>query len=147
MDLQHFLTNAWRWKCGLNETAPVKMPSLESLRNSERSPRFEQYRLNRKIMGAFRYGLFGDPAKPKYNRIDSIIKRVELYKATGNDELLCDIANIAELEFEEGTHPLKHFASVDDGEHVAVIGSECVHDPVGAAGVLTCRKCKEILVD
>lgn len=121
MTLQFFFSNAWRWSCGLPENEIKKLPDLESLKNSERSERFEKYRMNRKVFGAFRYGLFGDPKKQNWNRIDSIISRAKNYQLTGNDELLCDIANLCELEFVEGKHPNKHFASIDDGEHVKAI--------------------------
>ena len=116
--LDFYLKNLWRWKCDLPEKDLVKLPSLETLKQTERSEQFEKFRMNRKIMGAFRYGLFNAKGKPKWDRINSIIDRAKKYKENGNDELLIDIANLCELEFVEGTHPKKHFHSVDDGVHV-----------------------------
>ena len=69
---------------------------------------------NRMIMGALRYGLLGAPGKPQYDRIASIIKRLKFYTEDGNTEHLVDAANLCLCEFVEGTHPLKHFGSVDD---------------------------------
>lgn len=97
------------------------MPDLDSLSKSEWSNEFERLRRNRFIMGAFRYGLMGDKSKPQYNRIQCIERRLELYRKTGNLELLVDISNMAELEFIEGTHPNRHFKSVDDGLHTETL--------------------------
>ena len=73
-----------------------KMPSLEELRKTEWSPLFEVYMRNRLIMGAFRYGPFGEDTK--YDNMASVIRHVELYRETGNTEHLVDIANIAMKE-------------------------------------------------
>lgn len=97
------------------------LPDLEDLRVSEWSPEFEGLMRNRMIMGAFRYGLLGDSKKPKYDRVSSAIKRLKEYQKSGNTESLVDAANICLLEFSEGNHPLKHFNSVDDGEHTPVL--------------------------
>ena len=55
---------------------------------------FELLMRNRLKMGALRYGLnFCNAAgKPQYDRTQSAIKRLELYRETGNDELLVDVA-------------------------------------------------------
>jgi len=52
-----------------------------------------------------------------YDNVGSIEKRIALYKKTGNDEILVDCANLCMCEFVNGTHPKKHFKSVDDGVH------------------------------
>ena len=92
-------------------------PDLVSLRDTEWSEEFEQLMRNRLIMGSFRYRLLGDPDKPKYNRVDSVRRRLDEYERSGNTEMLVDAANGCLLEFVEGTHPLKHFAPNDDREH------------------------------
>lgn len=115
-----FLQNLWRNSIGLPDLAPAAIPPLESLRESEWSPAFERLMRNRLIMGRFRYSPLGNVAdKPQYDRMASIEKRTQQYKATGNDELLVDIANLCLLEFCKGRHPAKHFHAIDDGEHVA----------------------------
>ena len=91
---------------------------LFDLKRTEWNYGFEQLQRNRLVMGAFRYGRLSIPGKPVYDRISAAVHRLEEYKMTGNDELLVDVANFMMLEFVEGKHPLKHFASVDDGRHV-----------------------------
>ena len=87
--------------------------SLDDLRKSEWSRKFETLMRNRLVMGAVRYGRM-NTAKPKYDKIPSIIERVKKYQKGGNLEHLVDVANLALLEFEEGSHPLKHFSSIDN---------------------------------
>ncbi|MCK5127593.1 MAG: hypothetical protein KAR42_15155 [candidate division Zixibacteria bacterium] len=95
----------------------VELPDVLTLIRTEWSSKFEEYMRNRMIMGAFRYGRLNTPEKPQFDRIGSALKRLELYRKTGNTEHLVDIANMCLLEFEEGTHPNKHFKSMDDGKH------------------------------
>lgn len=107
-----FLDDLWEDSIG------VRPPrGLDLLRLTEWSPRFERLMRNRLIMGALRYGRLGSEGKPKYDRIESIRKRLNEYERAGNDELLVDVANLCVLEFEEGEHPTKHFRAIDDGEH------------------------------
>lgn len=74
-------------------------------------------------MGAFRYGLIGAKGKPTFDRVEYMKVKLERYSSTGNLEALVDVANLAMLEFLEGTHPKKHFSSLDDTcEHAAVKG-------------------------
>jgi hypothetical protein len=98
------------------------IPDLEILKVTEWSKKFEKLMRNRLLMGRFRYNsCLTDGKKNKYDSIGSIIKRAKEYKKTGNDELLVDIANIAMVEFEKGTHPHKHFHATDDGEHAELL--------------------------
>lgn len=92
--------------------------SLEQLRESEWSAKFESLMRNRLLVGRFRYGRMGDPAKGQFDRLKSIEERLARYRDTGNDELLVDIANLSLVEFVCGRHPKKHFEAVDDGPHV-----------------------------
>ena len=102
------------------EEKPKDFPTLEELERTEWCSDFEQKCRNRMIMGALRYGRLRAKGKPQYDRIASARKRLDIYEATGNDEHLVDVANLCRLEYVEGTHPLKHFSSVDDGEHTEV---------------------------
>lgn len=105
--------------CGLIKPKRI---DINSLYDSEWSLMFEKMMRNRLVLGAVRYGKLGDPCKPKYDRMGSIKKRIEIYKKTGNMELLVDIANLCLIEFEEGTHPTKHFCPLDDHDfHVEVL--------------------------
>ena len=94
-----------------------RKPSLESLSKTEWSKKFETLMRNRLIMGALRYGLLHAPGKARYNRIDSIRQRLDLFDADGNAEHLVDIANLCLLEFEEPNHPKFHWKAQDDGQH------------------------------
>ena len=117
--MHNFLKNLWYWKCGKPETGMNQFKyNVKDLYKSEWSPIFEQFCHNRLVMGALRYGRLYEPNKLDYDRIGSIEKRLNLYRKTGNTEFLIDIANLCMLEFGEGKHPLKHFNSIDDGEHV-----------------------------
>lgn len=103
-----------------SEYADHRRLNIAELQGSQWSDEFEKLQRNRLIVGAFRYGTAfqNDPSRKNYNRVASIIKRLELYNETGNTELLVDCANLCMLEFVEGDHPLKHFKAADDGEHM-----------------------------
>lgn len=100
----------------------TRVPDLDSLRETEGCPEFHRLRQNRLIMGGIRYGLFGDPRKPQYDRVASAHKRLEAYQQTGNTEHLLDVANMMELEWVEGQHPNKHFHAQDDSPHTEIKG-------------------------
>jgi len=118
---QFFINNLWRWKCGLPELEPEKPVSYEQLQKTEWSVNFEQLMRNRLMVGSLRYGRIGGSNKPKYNRVESMLKRLQKFNESGNKEYLVDVANLCLLEFEECTHPNQHFESVDDGDHVTII--------------------------
>lgn len=121
MTLQYFFDNAWRWKCGMPETSIEPLPSLEDLKATEWDEGFEQLMRNRLVMGAIRYGRIGVKGKPQYDRVRSMIKRLNNYHEGGNKELLVDVANLCLLEFVECNHPKQHFHAVDEGDHVTRI--------------------------
>jgi len=95
------------------------VPSLKELKELCWSGEFEQLMRNRLIMGAFRYGPLKRQKKGAFDIIPSIHARLQMYVDTGNLEHLVDCANLCLVEFEKGTHPKKHFASIDDGHHTA----------------------------
>ena len=118
MNERHFLDNLWRRNANMKETEIRKTGhSILYLRATQWSDDFESKMRNRLIVGSIRYGLLGASGKPKYDRISDMIRRLEKYKETGNDESLVDVANLALCEFVEGTHPNKHFRSADDATH------------------------------
>lgn len=102
-------------RAGLGDAVQPRY-SFAVLVQSEWSHRFEQLMRNRLIMGALRYGALRSAGKPQYDRIGSMIRRLEKYRASGNLELLVDVANLCLCEFEEGNHPNKHFRAVDGDE-------------------------------
>jgi hypothetical protein len=101
---------------------PVRrLPPLEALRATQWSEQFERLRSNRMVFGAFRYGPIAEQRRGKpYDNVGSAIKRLELYRETGNQEHLVDVANICMVEFETGKHTAKHFQASDDdsGTHI-----------------------------
>lgn len=99
-----------------------RLPPPAELAVTEWSAEFEQLMRNRMLMGAFRYGRFGEHAEAggsPHDNCASIEKHVALYRTTGNTEHLVDVANLAMKEFCVGVHPLKHFAALDDAAHHA----------------------------
>lgn len=78
---------------------------------------FTKLMQNRLVMGHMRYGPLGHEDKPNYDHVKAIRDKLKLFEATGNDEILVDIANYALVEFIEGVHPKKHFSATDDTDH------------------------------
>jgi hypothetical protein len=91
-----------------------RLPSPRSLTRTERCMEFDQLRINRKIIGAFRYGMIGAHGKPRYDRVSDCIERLRLYQQDHNAEHLVDVANLMELEFVEGDAVV---TPTDDGTH------------------------------
>lgn len=124
-----FLSNLWRWKCNLPEIdyslSKEVTVNLEELKKTEWSIEFENLMRNRLLMGSIRYGKMGHGSipkgKPKYDRCESIRKRLSFYEETGNLEWLVDCANMCLLMFEERVHPDAHFDAKDDGYHDKII--------------------------
>lgn len=115
---QPFLDHAWRTLAGRHAgVSTTAAPSLTELFRSEWSVRFETLMRNRLVFGALRYGRLGAAGKPRYDRLASVQRRLAAYRATGNQEHLVDAAALLLVEFEEGTHPLRHWGASDDGEH------------------------------
>lgn len=77
---------------------------------------FLQYMFNRLLMGRLRYGPKTE-GSVKYDLIDAIKAKLNIYETTGNTEMLVDIGNYAMLEFRFGNHPKKHFEAHDDVAH------------------------------
>jgi len=100
-----------------NGSVGDKAESLDSLRQSEWCPEFEQLMRNRLLVGRFRYGRMDDPNKGDYDHICSMIQRLRLYQKTGNLEHLVDVANLALVEFRHSKHPNRHFSAEDDVIH------------------------------
>jgi hypothetical protein len=98
---------------------PQRAPPLESLQETEWSPEFERLMRNRLIMGGMRYGLLGAAGKPKYDRVASMKKRLDLYLQDRNAEHLVDVANIALCEFVEGDHD--GVTALDEHKHHAQV--------------------------
>jgi hypothetical protein len=106
-----FLRRRLLEKAGLAPAGPsVASELFEEYLRTEWSPLFERRMREKLWQGAFRYGRIGAPGKPQYDRVAEIKRRLAAYVLEGNTEFLVDAANLCLLEFEEGKHPLKHFA-------------------------------------
>jgi hypothetical protein len=113
------MTNTEFLRRRILERANIKLPNLPSLMKTEKSDEFERLRMNRKVLGAMRYGLLGSPGKPNYDRVSCMIRRLNEYLRDKNAEHLVDVANLAELEFVEGKH--NGVIPSDDGIHTEEI--------------------------
>ena len=56
---------------------------------------------NRLTLGGMRYGIFGDPNKPKYDNLTGIRHRYRTFTERGDGEMLVDCANLAMCHFVE----------------------------------------------
>ena len=121
-EVDFFIKNLWRRSVGLSELSPEPRPTLKDIYEKQWSKEFETYMRNRLAMGYFRYGSLERQSKGQYDNIGSILKRLTLYKKTGNDEILVDVANLAMVEYMLGNHPLKHFKAEDGGIHTEKAG-------------------------
>jgi len=99
------------------ERHSITVPPLDDLKRTEWSDKFERLMRNRLLIGALRYGRIGADDKPSWDRMQRARRCIDEYEKTGNLEHLVDLGNMALLEFEEGTHPKRHFAAADDGVH------------------------------
>ena len=64
---------------------------------------------NRMVMGGMRYGrLIHQTNGNGYANLTSAAKRLNLFCESGNSEWLCDVYNLAMIEFKIGHHPKKH---------------------------------------
>lgn len=89
----------------------------------EYSEKFDELRKNRVETSFFKYG----PAKKNFGdgyvqTIPTLERCLEKYKATGNTEYLCDLANYAMFEFMYPQHPKGHFRATDSNESAGVVG-------------------------
>lgn len=81
--------------------------------------KFEKHMRDRLSMGYYRYSVdICKGGKGSYDHIGSCIKRLQAYKATGNQEHLVDVANLCLIEFVRPSVDVEvFFEAVDDGEH------------------------------
>ena len=102
-------------RAGLTEPPKAKF-NLMALEVSEWSREFEKLMRARLVMGALRYGTLSEKRikGKRWDLIEPIRKKVELYEQTGNTEYLVDAANYCLLAFECDNHPNKHFRALDD---------------------------------
>jgi len=78
----------------------------------------------RMITSFFKYGPVAKNAGEALERVwDSMEKRLNLYKETGNTEWLVDAANFIMMEYMFPQHPKAHFRATDSNESPGVEGT------------------------
>lgn len=111
-DCDLFIDDLWRDLAGMPVRVEHAYP-LELLRTTQWNVDFEKRMRDELVIGALRYGpirgsIADAPPKPNYDRTSAIASRIGEYVETGDVSLLVGIANLAMLEYTEGTHPLRH---------------------------------------
>jgi len=91
-------------------------PDIEELKRTQMNAKFIELMEARMVIGTLRYGYY-QTSETKFDHVESLKKRLELYAQTGNLECLVDLANIAMIEFTRPTHPHAHLKGQDDQNH------------------------------
>ncbi len=96
-----------------------KTETLEELVVSQTNPEFEEKRLQRMVIGRFRYAKVSEQAsgEKSFKNLESLEKRIQLFRETGNGEHLVDVANMCGIIYKLQQHPTWHFESTDDASH------------------------------
>jgi len=118
---KYYQKHRWRLEHGYGETELTDV-LFDEYKDTEWSPEFEKLMRNRLVVGGLRYGKMGHEeiphGKPRYDRVKTMKRRLDLFSETGNAEYLVDIANFSLLLYEERDHENWHFdPRDDDGEH------------------------------
>ncbi len=80
---------------------------------SEVSPQFLRLMIAAMMVSFHKYGALRDAYPERVNAIDSLKKRLDKYRTTGNTEYLIDVANFAMIEFMHPAHAKAHFQPTD----------------------------------
>jgi hypothetical protein len=65
------------------------------------------------LVSSFKYGAVAEAYPERVNAIDSLKKRLDAYRKTGNAEYLVDVANFAMIEFMHPAHAKAHYTATD----------------------------------
>lgn len=84
--------------------------------HSEFSFEFIRLMKNRMDFSYYKYGMIKDAYPHKVNALESMEKRLEKYRQTGNTEWLVDAANFLMIEFMLPAHPKAHFKATESHE-------------------------------
>lgn len=102
--------------------------TVEEIAKTEYSEEFDNLRKRMMITSFYKYGLLKENyANKLINSIDSLEKRLEAYKKTGNAEFLADVANFAMIEFMCPQHPNARYRPTDSDESPGIQGI-CVQE-------------------
>lgn len=72
--------------------------------------------VDRMSVSFHKYGPVAEAYPGKVNAVDSLVKRLDRYRETGNTEWLMDVANFAMIEFMHPAHPKAHYRATDSRE-------------------------------
>ena len=84
----------------------------------------QMYCRNRMTMGGLRYGILSKQQNGNgFGNVHSAYRRLKRFEADGNGEWLCDVFNLAMIEFLVGQHPKAHQSAVMAGFKVVPLGT------------------------
>ncbi len=92
--------------------------------SSEFSEAFVALMKNRMAMSFYKYGPLANAYPEKVDAIATLTAHIETYLASGNTELLVDIANYAMIEFMRPRHPQAHFEARDSNASLGRVWSD-----------------------
>lgn len=97
---------------------------FKDILSTEWSYKFEELQKKAMIMSYYKYGKIVKNHSKSDNHMDAVsnlLKRLEMYKETGNTEFLVDVANFAMIEFMNPQHENAHFKGTD-GDNIELVG-------------------------
>ena len=99
------------------------MTTREEILSRDWSTQFIDGMMNRILMSHYKYGWMSKTYGNKLaSAIGSLEMRLDIYKKTGNTEMLVDIANFAMIEFLYPQHKNAHFRSLSSEESPGLDG-------------------------
>jgi hypothetical protein len=99
------------------------MTEYEKILSTEYSETFDKIRKDAMVMSHYKYGFIKENAQKKaVHYIETLEKRLQKYKDTGNAEFLADVANFAMIEFMYPQHPNGHYKPTDSKESPGLVG-------------------------
>lgn len=98
------------------------MDTKEKILKRDYSTEFDSLRQNAIVQSYYKYGWMSESYPELADAFGSLLKRVELYKQTGNADWLVDIANFAMIEFMHPAHKGYHFRRTGSDESPGLDG-------------------------
>ena len=98
------------------------MKSYEEILETEYSEDFDKKRKDAMVTSFYKYGMAKLNYPHNVNAIETLEKRLNQYKITGNAEWLVDVANMAMIEFMLPRHKKAHYRPTDSSENPGLAG-------------------------
>lgn len=100
------------------------METRKQILDRDWSQEFVELMQNRIVVSHYKYGWISDCYDSGLAKaIESLEKRLELYKQTGNREWLVDVANFAMIEYTHPQHKDAHFRATSSAESPGLVGT------------------------